>query len=85
MVIGIDGRSISDIKTQDLGLEQKPYVEVRFGIKPDALNVGGINLFGEKFGNYPQPIVLKVNFAHPNGGTRIEQARLNGSQPNTLS
>jgi predicted transcriptional regulator len=81
----IDGRSIGDIKMQDLGLEQKPYVEVRFGIKPDALNVGGINLFGEKFGNYPQPIVLKVNFAHPNGGTRIAQARLNGSQPNALS
>src|SRR5258706_9770741 len=60
----IDGRNISSVQIQDLRLAEKPYIEVRLGVKPDALNVGGLNIFGEKFGNYPQPIVLKVNFEH---------------------
>jgi predicted transcriptional regulator len=60
----IDGRAMSEVRMQNLHLEKKPFIEVRFGVKADAMNVGGINLFGEKFGNYPQPIVLKVDFEH---------------------
>jgi predicted transcriptional regulator len=66
----IDGKNISSVQIQDLLLAEKPYIEVRLGIKPDALNVGGLNIFGEKFGNYPQPIVLKVDFEHPKGSER---------------
>lgn len=62
----IDGKEISGIRIQDLHLSERPFVEVRIGIKPDAQNVGGVNLFGERFGNYPQPIVLKVDFLRPN-------------------
>ncbi len=60
----IDGRMMSHVRIEDLRLEDKPFIEVRLGVKPDAQNVGGMNLFGEKFGNYPQPIVLKVDFVH---------------------
>ncbi len=60
----IDGRAMSEVRMQDLHIEKKPFIEVRFGVKADTMNVGGINLFGEKFGNYPQPIVLKVDFEH---------------------
>ncbi|GAC1394289.1 MAG: ArsR family transcriptional regulator [Ktedonobacteraceae bacterium] len=60
----IDGMAMSTVRIHDLHLEEKPFIEVRIGVKPDALNVGGLNLFGEKFGNYPQPIVLKVDFEH---------------------
>lgn len=60
----IDGRAMSEVRVHDLHVEKKPFIEVRFGVKPDAMNVGGINLFGEKFGNYPQPIVLRVDFEH---------------------
>jgi predicted transcriptional regulator len=60
----IDGRAMSEVRVQDLHVEKKPFIEVRFGVKADTMNVGGINLFGEKFGNYPQPIVLKVDFEH---------------------
>ncbi|GHO67889.1 hypothetical protein KSC_067810 [Ktedonobacter sp. SOSP1-52] len=51
----VDDKNGTDKRKNGLFSSQKntPYVEVRFGIKPDALNVGGINLFGEKFGNYP--------------------------------
>lgn len=58
----IDGTYISSVSIEDLGLSGKPFIEVRLGVKPDALNVGGLNIFGEQFGNYPQPIILKVHF-----------------------
>jgi len=58
----IDGKMISTVCIQDLQLDEIPFIEVRLGVNPDAQNVGGLNLFGEKFGNYPQPIVLKVDF-----------------------
>ncbi len=61
----VDGRLVSPVCLADLKIEQKPYIEVRIGVKPDAMNVGGLNLFGEHFGNYPQPIVLRVDFQHP--------------------
>lgn len=61
----IDGKEISGVRIQDLHIAEKPFVEVRIGIKPDARNVGGVNLFGEHFGNYPQAIVLKVDFWRP--------------------
>jgi predicted transcriptional regulator len=62
----IDGKEISGVRIHDLHLSAKPFVEVRIGIKPDAQNIGGVNLFGEHFGNYPQSIVLKVDFLRPN-------------------
>jgi predicted transcriptional regulator len=37
-------------------------IPVRIGIKDGASNVGGINLFGSQFGNYPQDIVLRQRF-----------------------
>lgn len=61
----IDGKFISSVSINELGLSKKPFIDVRLGVKPDAVNVGGLNIFGEQFGNYPQPIVLKVNFIHP--------------------
>ncbi|GCE30749.1 transcriptional regulator [Dictyobacter alpinus] len=61
----IDGKNISKIPIDQLKLQEKPYIEVRLGVKPNAQHVGGMNIFGERFGNYPQPIVLKVNFEYP--------------------
>lgn len=65
----IDGKEISSVRVQDLRLRDKPFVEVRLGIKPDAQNVGGVNLFGERFGNYPQALVLKVDYLLPHERT----------------
>lgn len=58
----IDGKQISHRHIKGLNLGDQRYIEVRIGIKPDAHNIGGINLFGEKFGNYPQAIILKVDY-----------------------
>ena len=35
---------------------------MRIGIHPDAANVGGINIFGRGFGNYPQDVDLRIEY-----------------------
>ena len=56
----LDGIPVSGVTLQDLALEASPYIAVRIGVKPDAAYAGGVNLFGEEFGDYPQAIVLSV-------------------------
>ena len=58
----VDGRQISEITLYDLSLKLGEPISVRIGIKDGAANVGGMNLFGSKFGNYPQDIVLRQHF-----------------------
>lgn len=57
-----DGISCSKIKISDLDIFNKPYLSLKIGVKEDAVNRGGINLFGEKFGDYPQGIVMRVTY-----------------------
>ena len=61
-----DGSYLDDVRISDVTLEQlqltaNPYIAVRIGIKPDAVHQGGINLFGEKFGDYNQAIVMRLD------------------------
>ena len=56
----IDGVQISQVTVADLKLSDHHSVKVRLGIKDDAQNVGGLNIFGRGFGNYDQDIVLRL-------------------------
>lgn len=56
---GLDGRRTSEAGLAAYGLTEKPYISVRIGVKDDAAHVGGVNIFGEEFGDYPQNIVMK--------------------------
>lgn len=56
----IDGTRVSDVMLADLDIRKHTSVKVRIGIKEDAANVGGVNIFGEGFGNYDQDIVMKM-------------------------
>lgn len=58
----VDGVQVSDVTLKSLSLKPNEPIPVRIGIKEDARNIGGINLFGSKFGNYPQDIVLRQRF-----------------------
>ncbi len=49
------------VKIEDLHLESGPFISFRIEIKPEAHYIGGLNLFGEKFGDYPQNIVMHVD------------------------
>lgn len=58
----IDGHTLSALTVQDLEIDREKLITVRLGVKDDALNVGGINLFGRSFGNYPQDIALNLEY-----------------------
>ncbi len=38
-----------------------PSISVRIGIDDEAQNRGGLNIFGSKFGNHAQDIVMKIS------------------------
>lgn len=58
----VDGMRISGVTIQDLRLKEASFIAVRIGIKADAEHIGGLNLFGNRFGNYPQDLVLRVGY-----------------------
>ena len=58
----IDRRPLSAIALDDLALDQAPFICVRIGVKPDAENMGGMNIFGSTFGNHAQDIIMRLNY-----------------------
>lgn len=58
----IDGVPANGVRIGDLGLVSSRRIAVRIAVKPDARNVGGVNLFGRGFGNYQQDIELKLRY-----------------------
>jgi predicted transcriptional regulator len=56
----IDGVQVSKVTIADLALSDHHSIKVKMGIKDDAQNVGGMNVFGRGFGNYDQDIVLRL-------------------------
>ncbi|SHM55890.1 ArsR/SmtB family transcription factor [Gracilibacillus kekensis] len=58
----LDDINLSNVTTQDLNLLDNNFVKFRVGIKNDAVHKGGMNIFGEKFGDYPQGIKLKIDY-----------------------
>ncbi len=59
----VDGLQVSDVKLDELQLGKLPATTVRIGVKPDAEHIGGLNLFGRKFGNYPEDLILRITYA----------------------
>ena len=59
----IDGVPLSGVTINDLHLEPRQPIAVRIGVRRDAVNAGGLNLFGRRFGNYPQDLVLRLEYA----------------------
>jgi predicted transcriptional regulator len=58
----VDGIQVSKVTLNSITWKPGQPIPVRIGIKENAVNVGGLNLFGSKFGNYPQDIVLRQHF-----------------------
>jgi predicted transcriptional regulator len=50
----------NQLALKDVVSNDKPYISFRIEIKKDAKNRGGINLFGEKYGDYPQGICMRI-------------------------
>ena len=52
----------SKVRIGQLKLDEFPYISLRIAVDETAGHCGGVNLFGEKFGDYPQNIVMTVAY-----------------------
>ena len=52
----------STVTLKDFSFSSHAPISIRIGNKPDAEFVGGFNLFGEKFGDYEQNIILSFAY-----------------------
>ena len=48
------------VRIADLRLNSSDFVKLTLAVKEDAVHKGGINLFGQNFGDYPQAIVMTL-------------------------
>ncbi len=59
----IDGQlTYPGVGLDDIAINEKPYISLKIQIKDDAKHIGGINIFGEKYGDYPQGIVMNLTY-----------------------
>ena len=59
----LNGEEISNVTLNDLVLPAQDYISLRIGVSDQSAHVGGLNLFGEKFGDHAQGIVMRVGYA----------------------
>ncbi|HWN45392.1 MAG TPA: hypothetical protein VNW71_24410 [Thermoanaerobaculia bacterium] len=57
----LDGDPLSAVTIDDLATSAD--FQIRLGVKEDALHVGGLNLFGRSFGDHPQDLALRFEYA----------------------
>jgi predicted transcriptional regulator len=55
-----DNRKTAEHNLESLGVSEGDYISFRIGVKEDAEYAGGINIFGEHFGNYRQGIEMSA-------------------------
>lgn len=57
----IDGNLVNkDVTLEQLSIGDSYFISLKVEIKDDAKHIGGINIFGEKFGDYPQGITMNL-------------------------
>ena len=64
----LDGARIGDVTIKDLCLDRQNYISATIAVPGNAEHVGGINLFGNWFGDYPQALILRIGY-HMRGET----------------
>lgn len=59
----IDGfRQNPYISIRDLKLSDHQHISLKIAVKEDTSHVGGVNIFGPKFGDYPQGIIMNITY-----------------------
>ncbi len=53
---------LSDVTLSQLNIQKEKYVTMRIGVKDTSEHIGGINIFGERFGDFPQNIIMKIGY-----------------------
>lgn len=57
----LDDKKVSNLTIKEYHLKENDYISVRIGMKEDAKHIGGVNLFGDGFGNVPQELVMRIS------------------------
>lgn len=58
----INGKKYSDVKVDMIFQKESPYIGFKICNKPDAVYIGGFNIFGKNFGDYAQDIVMGLEY-----------------------
>ncbi len=58
----LNEKRVSDVCVDDLSLVDNNLLTFRIEVKKDARHVGGVNLFGHDFGDYPQDITVDITY-----------------------
>lgn len=58
----VDKERVSEQNLLSLQVMDQDYISFKIGLKETSKYVGGLNLFGEHFGDYPQNIIMKVMY-----------------------
>ncbi len=59
----IDGLKISDVSIDEFDLDYKSAIKFRFAVEEESEHVGGLTIFGRKFGNYSQDINVRIHYS----------------------
>lgn len=58
----LDEEFISKVNINDLNVSNKDFITLKIGVKDTSKYVGGVNLFGKKFGDHEQNINVQISF-----------------------
>lgn len=58
----LNEKRVSDICIEDLNVSANNVLTFRIAVNDNAKHVGGFNLFGKNFGDYPQDITLTITY-----------------------
>ncbi len=58
----INGQRVDNVDLSQINFDLRPFISIRLGVKEDAKNIGGLNIFGAKFGNYNQNLRLTIDY-----------------------
>ncbi len=60
--IYINNEHIRSLDFEALNIMEQEYIEIKIGNKADAQYVGGFNIFGKRFGDYAQDLILSIEY-----------------------
>lgn len=59
----VDGLQISDVTIEDFDLDYRSTLKFKFAVEDSSQYVGGLTIFGKKFGNYGQDIKVRIKYS----------------------
>ena len=59
----LDGEKVSEETIESLKMKEGYHFSFILKVDENSSHVGGMNLFGKHFGDHPQDIIMKVDYA----------------------